>query len=93
MSRAAEKPDPTSVGIVAVGDELLAGAHPDLNSPFLASRCVESGRRVRRIIVVRDFEDEIADAVNDLARDCATAQAEESSGVHGHDPGGDSEAA
>ena len=65
-------PDPTAVGIVAVGDELLAGAHPDLNSPFLASRCIEFGRRVRRVIVVRDFEDEIAAAVTDLARDCAT---------------------
>ena len=60
-----------SVGIVAVGDELLVGAHPDLNSPYLAHRCVEFGRQVKRVIVVGDEEDDIAAAVNSLSQDNA----------------------
>ena len=54
-------------GIVAVGDELLAGAHPDLNSPFLARRLVEEGRRVVRVFVVGDDEAAIAEAVGRAA--------------------------
>ncbi len=64
-------PDPASIGIVAVGDELLAGAHPDLNSPYLAHRAAEFGRQVRCIQVVCDDEGPIAEAVNALARACA----------------------
>ncbi|QDV08491.1 Nicotinamide-nucleotide amidohydrolase PncC [Planctomycetes bacterium Poly30] len=67
-----ESLDPSSVGIVAVGDELLAGAHPDLNSPYLAYRCLEFGRTVRRVIVVGDEEADIAAAVDALARETAT---------------------
>ncbi len=63
--------DPAVVGIVAVGDELIAGAHPDLNSPFLAHRCLEFGRRVHRIIVGCDEEEDIAAAVTSLAQDSA----------------------
>lgn len=59
------------VGIVAVGDELLAGAHPDLNSPYLAHRCAEFGRQVTRVIVVGDDEEDIAAAVSSLAEDNA----------------------
>lgn len=60
-----------SVGIVAVGDELLAGAHADLNSPYLASRMLEFGRSVRRIFVVGDDEEHIAIAVDRAAEECA----------------------
>ena len=63
--------DPASVGIVAIGDELLAGAHPDLNSPYLAGRMVEFGRRVRRIFVVGDDEADIAAAVDRAAEGAA----------------------
>ncbi len=62
---------PSSVGIVSVGDELLAGAHPDLNGPYLASRMAEFGRRVERVIVVGDDEEHIAGAVDALAASCA----------------------
>ncbi len=64
-------PGSAAVGIVAVGDELLVGAHPDLNSPYLAHRCVEFGRQVKRVIVVGDDEEDIAAAVNSLAHDCS----------------------
>ncbi|MEM6675804.1 MAG: CinA family nicotinamide mononucleotide deamidase-related protein [Planctomycetota bacterium] len=63
--------DASAVGVVAVGDELLAGAHPDLNSPFLAHRMIEFGRKVRRVIVVGDDEGHIAAAVDSLASDCS----------------------
>lgn len=61
----------SEVGVVAVGDELLAGAHPDLNSPYLASRMVEFGRRVTAVRVVGDDVDAIRTAVEELARTCA----------------------
>ncbi|MEL6715424.1 MAG: CinA family nicotinamide mononucleotide deamidase-related protein, partial [Planctomycetota bacterium] len=60
-------PDPRTVGIVAVGDELLAGAHPDLNSPWIAARVQELGYRTRRVFVVGDDEDDIAAAVTRAA--------------------------
>jgi len=55
-------------GVVAVGDELLAGAHPDLDSPLLAARLPEFGRRVARVVVVSDDEPAIAEAVRDMAQ-------------------------
>ena len=55
------------VGLLAVGDELLAGAHPDLNSPWLAARLTELGRQADRIMVVPDDEASIAEAVEQLA--------------------------
>ena len=60
-----------AVGVVSVGDELMAGAHPDLNAPYLASRMAEFGRRVEEVIVVGDDEARIADAVRSLATRCA----------------------
>ena len=56
-----------AVGVVSVGDELLAGAHPDLNGPYLAGRMAEFGRRVERVHVVGDDEAAIAEAVETLA--------------------------
>ncbi|MCP3919826.1 MAG: nicotinamide-nucleotide amidohydrolase family protein [bacterium] len=58
-----------SAACLAIGDELLAGAHPDLNSPFLAARLPEWGRHVVRIAEVRDDERAIAEAVTELARE------------------------
>jgi len=60
----------SAVGVVSVGDELLAGAHADLNGPYLASRMAEFGRRVERVIVVGDDEEHIASAVDALAETC-----------------------
>lgn len=61
---------PHAAGVVAVGDELVAGAHPDLNSPHLASRLAEVGRRVQEVRVVADDESAIAEAVGALAERC-----------------------
>ena len=54
--------------LVSVGDELLAGAHPDLNGPMVAAALAELGVATRRVIVVGDSEAEIADAVAEGAR-------------------------
>ena len=56
-----------SVGLLAIGDELVQGAHPDLNSPWLASRLTETGRTVARGIGVGDDEEAIAEALLDLS--------------------------
>ncbi|MDA1264364.1 MAG: CinA family nicotinamide mononucleotide deamidase-related protein [Planctomycetota bacterium] len=52
-----------TAAIVSVGDELLAGAHPDLNAPHLAARLVEWGRQAHHVGIVRDDEEDIAAAV------------------------------
>ena len=57
-----------TASIVAVGDELLAGLHPDLNSPELARRLARLGVSVLGVRVVRDGEEEIEEAVNHSMR-------------------------
>lgn len=52
--------------ILAIGDELLAGAHPDLNSPFIAARLEELGWRTRRVAVVGDDEEPLAALLEEL---------------------------
>jgi nicotinamide-nucleotide amidase len=59
--------DPTSVEVVAVGDELLDGSHPDLNSPWIGGRVPEYGRRLRGVQVVGDDEPEVERAVRSAA--------------------------
>ncbi len=49
--------------LVSVGDELLAGAHPDLNAPWLAERLASCAIAVRSMHVAADDEEEIAAAV------------------------------
>ena len=51
--------------VVAVGDELLAGAHPDLDSPAVARRLSGRGLPVTAVHVVGDDEEAIAAAVAD----------------------------
>lgn len=60
-------PAPDAAAIVAVGDELLGGAHPDLNSPHIAARLGEFGRRATAVFVVGDDELQIAEAVDRAA--------------------------
>lgn len=52
-----------SAFVVAVGDELLAGAHPDLNSPEIARRLADLGVLTAGVSVVPDDEHRIRDAV------------------------------
>jgi nicotinamide-nucleotide amidase len=59
--------DPASVEAVAVGDELLDGAHPDLNSPWIGAHLAEYGRRLRGVQVISDDEPEIERAVRSAA--------------------------
>lgn len=55
-----------SAALVAIGDELLAGAHPDLNSPALAVALAEVGWPVARAAVVGDDEESLAEVLVDL---------------------------
>jgi molybdenum cofactor synthesis domain-containing protein len=50
--------------IIAVGDEVLSGHTQDTNSAFLASRAFAAGFPVRRIEVVADRLDDVADAIH-----------------------------
>src|SRR6185503_16131877 len=49
-----------SVAVVAVGDELLEGDHPDTNSPEIARALLTVGREARRFLVLRDDEETLA---------------------------------
>ena len=51
------------LSIVSVGDELLAGAHPDLNAPEISRRLAEAGHATRSVRLVSDDEEEVAAAV------------------------------
>ncbi|MCZ6596700.1 MAG: CinA family nicotinamide mononucleotide deamidase-related protein [Planctomycetota bacterium] len=53
--------------LVAVGDELLAGAHPDLNSPEVARHLADLGLTVDRVAVIGDDEEALAALVEELA--------------------------
>ncbi|MFB6177545.1 MAG: competence/damage-inducible protein A [Halobaculum sp.] len=52
-----------NVGILTVGDELLAGETANTNATWIAERLTERGATVRRILVVPDEPDLIADTV------------------------------
>lgn len=54
-------------GVLAVGDELLAGAHPDTNTPEIARALSLLGIAVRRAALVSDDREAIEDAVRDLS--------------------------
>lgn len=51
---------PTAV-LVSVGDELLGGAHPDLDSPWLAGELEDVGVVVERVHVIGDHEQPLAE--------------------------------
>ena len=56
-------PPSSTVGIIVVGDEILKGQTQDTNTFFLASRLHRLGLRVRRVSVIPDDVDVIADEV------------------------------
>lgn len=53
--------------VLAVGDELLAGAHPDLNSPEIARQLAPLGMSVVEVRLVHDLRESIAAAAKALA--------------------------
>lgn len=57
-----------SAGVLIVGDEILSGEVPDLNTPFLARRLWELGILVERIVVLGDRREELAGEIRGLAR-------------------------
>ncbi len=56
--------------VVAVGDELLAGAYPDTNSPFLSRELARIGIALVEVRVVGDREELIAAAAEELLASC-----------------------
>jgi nicotinamide-nucleotide amidase len=62
--------DRRDVAVLAIGDELLAGKHADLNMPLVANRLAEHGRRLVESRVVLDEIDEIVAAVREVAQRC-----------------------
>tara|TARA_R110002126_G_scaffold27665_11_gene92828 strand:- start:140 stop:1405 length:1266 start_codon:yes stop_codon:yes gene_type:complete len=62
--------DPRDVAVLAIGDELLAGKHADLNMPLIANRLAEHGRRLVESRVLLDEIDLIAAAVREVAQRC-----------------------
>ena len=67
------KPEPNSnpfhetlmptAAFIAIGDEILAGKFEDKNSPFMIQRLREQGVDLKRVVVVPDDRDTIADEV------------------------------
>ena len=66
-------PAPATV-IIAVGDEVLSGHTQDTNSSFLAARAFAAGYPVRRIEVVADRLDDIAEAIERALADVAVTR-------------------
>ncbi len=59
----------TTVAAVVIGDEILSGKTADTNSATLIAACRAAGARLRRVVVVPDRVEAIADEV----RRCASA--------------------
>ncbi len=57
------------VALVSIGDELLAGAHPDLNAPFLARELGRLGLAVETVRVLPDREALLAGSLSGLVAD------------------------
>ena len=57
--------------LVAIGDELLEGRYPDSNSSSMAARLLELGVEVRRVVVLGDDEEQIAEALRAAASEAS----------------------
>ncbi|MDQ6855755.1 MAG: molybdopterin-binding protein [Candidatus Dormibacteraeota bacterium] len=60
--------------VIAVGDEVLSGHTQDTNSAFLASRAFAAGFPVRRIEVVADHLEDVAEAIHRALADTAVTR-------------------
>lgn len=68
MSRDGERIDPNRASLVAIGDELLAGRHPDLNSAVIAARLYARGWTIDAVHVMPDDERALAARLAELCR-------------------------
>lgn len=59
----AARPRSRTAAIVVIGDEILSGKTQDTNTPFLLRELRDLGVDVRRVIVVPDVVEEIAEAI------------------------------
>jgi molybdenum cofactor synthesis domain-containing protein len=59
---------PVQVGILTVGDEVLAGDTANTNATWLASRLTDNGATVERILTVPDDRDLIRETVGEWAQ-------------------------
>ena len=59
--------DRNTAAVITVGDELLAGDHPDLNTPAIAQALAGVGLRLERACVLGDDEAELARLVSEYA--------------------------
>jgi molybdenum cofactor synthesis domain-containing protein len=66
MSDTSTSDAPVTAAMLIVGNEILSGRTKDANLPYVGERLGEIGIRLAEARVVRDIEDEIVAAVNDL---------------------------
>ncbi|KAI8827190.1 molybdopterin binding domain protein [Fimicolochytrium jonesii] len=59
--------NPASVACVIIGDEVLGGKTLDTNSHFLAKKCFDHGLDLKRIVVVPDITEDIAQTVREMS--------------------------
>ncbi|KAG1663703.1 hypothetical protein FOA52_013271 [Chlamydomonas sp. UWO 241] len=59
-----------TAGIVVVGDELLSGKIEDTNTPFLCAELHSIGWAVKRVVMVPDDMDSIANEVRQMSKGC-----------------------
>jgi len=60
------QPSDARVALVAIGDELLAGKHTDLNSPWMAEQLLDLDLAVDRIVVANDDLEELSEVFRGL---------------------------
>ncbi|MBN2230603.1 MAG: competence/damage-inducible protein A [Candidatus Thorarchaeota archaeon] len=64
------KRESKTVGILAIGNEVLDGVVLDTNSNWMELRLVAQGAHIKRLVSVRDELDEIREALNFLRDSC-----------------------
>ena len=62
-------PSPPTAGIIIIGDEILKGQTSDTNTHFLTRRLKSLGVKVRRVSVIPDELDTIAEEVRKFAKE------------------------